>query len=697
MNNTSILIRRLAARLVPLLAFAFAGAIAQDQGDPPARVGTLSQIEGTVAFAPAGETEWADAFVNRPITTGDRLWTEKGARAEVHLGSAVLHVDGTTFMDMTALDGDVMQAQLNEGTVNARVRQLQNGENFEVDTPQLAFRASRPGDYRIDVDPVQQTTRITVRSGVATVYGAAGQAQQLEGAQVVTFTGQDLERVAVQATPLNDGFDRWAADRNRAEDQSVAARHVPREVVGYQQLDAHGSWAQDATYGEVWYPRVAVADWAPYRYGRWEFISPWGWTWIDDAPWGFAPFHYGRWAMIDTRWAWVPGRIGPRPVYAPALVAFVGGGAGWSLSVGGPGIGWFPLGPGEAWRPYYRTSTIYATRVNRYVGFHRHVEGYAYQRHVGAVTAVRMDDFNRGRSVNNHWHRVTPTDLGRAQVVARPSMPEPRRFLEGNRPARVQAAPQLSGPAVALRPPRAFPGQGQVQSERPRAVVTPREDTRSPQPRQVDAQRPRIDPRADDQQQRWPHTRQEDPRRRDDQRAQEDPRRAQDDQRRAQVQAQQERGQREQQERNDRGRRDQQVQQERVQRQQQVQAQQREQAVRHQQEQSARQQEQATRQQERFQRQQQQAAQAAQEQGQRQQHLQQQQWQQQQRMAREQPHPPQAAPVQQPRQQESRERGDRGERGERGGRGGQDQREDRRSQAGDEGERGGGRGGRGRS
>ena len=473
------LVRSFTARLIALLALAFTGAgVFAQQADPPARVAALSQIQGSVVFAPAGETEWADAALNRPITAGDRLWTDKDSRAEMQVGSAVLHLDGQTFLDVTALDGEVLQARLNEGTVNARVRQLQPGENFEVDTPQLALRASQPGDWRIDVDPARHTTRVTVRSGAVLVYGANGQGQQLDGAQQVTFSGQDLERVASPAAAADDGFDRWAADRNRNEDQSIAARHVPREVVGYSQLDANGSWAQDATYGEVWYPRVGVADWAPYRYGHWDFIAPWGWTWIDDASWGFAPFHYGRWAVIGSRWAWVPGRIGPRPVYAPALVAFVGGNGGVNLSLSlgaGPGIGWFPLGPGEAWRPSYRASNVYVTNVNRYAAWNnRFADGYVHQHRPDAFTAVRVDDFSRGRPVHNNWQGANPAGLGRAQVLARPVMPEPGRFAQPahSMSARVQP-PQLTAPSFGARPQALFQGQGEV---RARPFVAPRDE-----------------------------------------------------------------------------------------------------------------------------------------------------------------------------------------------------------------------------
>ncbi len=107
----------------------------------------------------------------------------------------------------------------------------------------------------------------------------------------------------------------------------------------------------------MWVPRVD-AGWAPYRQGHWAWISPWGWTWIDDASWGFAPFHYGRWAYLGNHWCWVPGPIAVRPVYAPALVVFVGGGPG------GRNVGWFPLGPREVFVPGYHVSREYVTRVN---------------------------------------------------------------------------------------------------------------------------------------------------------------------------------------------------------------------------------------------------------------------------------------------------------------------------------------------
>src|SRR5208282_4922598 len=71
-------------------------------------------------------------------------------------------------------------------------------------------------------------------------------------------------------------------------------------------------------------------------------------------------FHYGRWAFVAGRWGWVPGPREVRPVYAPALVVFVGGGG---PAMGG-NVAWFPLGPREVYVPPYHVSQTYVNQVN---------------------------------------------------------------------------------------------------------------------------------------------------------------------------------------------------------------------------------------------------------------------------------------------------------------------------------------------
>lgn len=430
------------ALALPALFLSFApDALLAQEADPPGRVANLSWRDGGVVFAPAGEDEWVELPVNRPLTRGDRLWTDRNAKAELHLGSTTLQVGDESHLGITALDGDEAQLILMQGTLNARVRELDRGENVEVDTPNIAFRALEAGDYRIDVSP-QGVTRVIVRSGRAAIYGEGGNAMELGAGQQLAFGGRDLARVA---DPFGgrDGFDQWVAERNRREDESVTAQHVPRAVVGYSQLDNHGSWSTVPEYGAVWYPRVTVADWAPYRYGRWEWVAPWGWTWIDDAPWGFAPFHYGRWTQIASRWAWVPGRLGPNPIYAPALVAFVGGTSGgthWSLNVGsGPGIAWYPLAPGEAWRPSYRVSTLYLNNLNRHSTWRD--RDHFHRRHAWALTAVPLDDFRRGRPVRSHWQRVRPESIAQAPLVQQLPQRLERGEWRGDRPRLVAQPP----------------------------------------------------------------------------------------------------------------------------------------------------------------------------------------------------------------------------------------------------------------
>ena len=414
------------------------------QSDPPGRVARLNYMEGPVTFSPVGDNEWIDAQVNRPLVHGDRLWTDKGSRAEIQAGSSAVRMGGQTQLEVLALDDQSTQLSVTQGTVYVRVRSLPEGENFEIDTPNLAFRAAYPGDYRVDVDATGGTTRVTIHSGTGAVYGEAGQSLPLGGGQQITFRARSLAQVDRQESPPQDNFDRWAAERNRHEDQSVSARYVPREVVGYQELDAHGQWVQDATYGAVWFPQGTPANWAPYRDGRWEWIGPWGWTWIDDAPWGFAPSHYGRWTMINSRWAWVPGRLGLRPIYAPALVAFIGGGSSsaWSIPIaaGRPGVAWFPLGPGEPWQPGFKASAAYLSNVNRNMATVAST-GYMHQSRPEALTAISSDDFQRGHPVRGSWLRVAANALTKAQIVPPPPMPERRMLASRDRPAVARAKP----------------------------------------------------------------------------------------------------------------------------------------------------------------------------------------------------------------------------------------------------------------
>lgn len=387
-----------------VVAFGVASAAA---ADPPSRVARLSYLTGSVSFRPATLDDWGPVTLNYPLTTGDHLWTDEGAQAELHVGASVIRLAPETAFSFLNLDDRTVQVRLAEGSLDVHVRDLGDDEAFEIDTPGAAVSLLRPGVYRVDVQPDGREARVTVRDGQAEVAGSgtvftvyAGQVASLSGTDYLAY---DIDR----AGPL-DGWERWCRDRDVREDRSLSLRYVSRDYIGYEDLDDYGTWRSVPEYGDVWQPTVVRAGWAPYRHGHWAWVEPWGWTWIDAAPWGFAPFHYGRWAYVTGIWVWVPGRGIARPVYAPALVAFVGG-HDWSFSFAfgvRPAVAWFPLAPGEIYVPAYHVTPGYLRNVNvtnvnitsiNVASVNVRNVSYANRAVTGAVTAVPRDAFVTAR------------------------------------------------------------------------------------------------------------------------------------------------------------------------------------------------------------------------------------------------------------------------------------------------------------
>ena len=365
------MISKRALKLAGLIGIAMALATfaparaAGDDDDPPSRVARLAYAHGSVSFQPAGTDDWVNSVVNRPMTTGDKLWSDNDSRAEMQLDGSLIRLSNDTGVAFLNLSDNVTQIQLSVGTLLIRVRRLDDDETYEVDTPNLALSILRAGLYRLSVNEAGDTTIITVRTGEGEVTGR-GAAYRVRHSESESFTG--TEQLAMN--PLDDErgedqFDAWSANRDAHWEHSRSSRYVSSDVVGYEDLDDHGVWRPTPDYGNVWFPHTERPDWAPYHYGHWAYVEPWGYTWVDDEPWGFAPFHYGRWVRVDGAWGWVPapprteGVEYVRPVYAPALVAWVGGGHG-----GGAAVAWFPLGPREVYVPSYPVSHNYVNNVN---------------------------------------------------------------------------------------------------------------------------------------------------------------------------------------------------------------------------------------------------------------------------------------------------------------------------------------------
>jgi hypothetical protein len=441
----------------------------------------------------------------------------------LHIGSTVLRLGPETSVTFLNLGDRITQLRLAQGSLMLRVRHLDDEDNFEIDTPNLVFNVLRTGEYRVNVDSDGDRTAIDLWRGRGEVTGG-GYNYTLVAGQEAHFSGANPLNYDIEQLPGDDDFDRWAFERDRREDAFQTPNYISPEMTGYEDLDDYGRWTYVAGYGNCWVPGGVPEGWAPYRTGHWAWIPPWGWTWVDDEPWGFAPFHYGRWAYGPAGWFWVPGPPVVRPVYAPALVVFLGNGL---VTAGGPAVGWFPLAPGEVYVPPYRVSptyvqnvnvtnttvnvtkvtNIYNTVINNNNGNGTQIN-YINRRVPNGITAVPRETFVNARPVPSNVvplsekqvagvpvSRIAPVQPNRGSLAAAaPAKAKPPGVVESRRVvAKVQPAPPR--PPLAERPgapvkgpesvrPQPYPQPGSNQPRNPEAN-RPAEPVRPPDNREV--------------------------------------------------------------------------------------------------------------------------------------------------------------------------------------------------------------------
>jgi len=511
-----------------------------DPNDPPAEVARIGYLNGQVSLQAAGTDDWSQAPPNYPMIAGDRIYTGPAARAVVQLGGAELRLWQATDLTLTNISDQYEQIGLAAGTFRLRVFQMDPGSQIEVDTPNGAAIVTSPGDYRFEAFPQNDSQAassiVTINSGNAQITGP-GINQPLSGGYSIGLFGTNPVELQYLDVPQYDDLDSWSLSLDQRLQNSVSARYVSRQMVGYGDLDAYGSWNPNTEYGPGWFPTNVPYGWQPYSLGHWAYVAPWGYTWVDDAPWGFAPFHYGRWSLVDGRWGWFPGPPQVRPIYSPALVAFVGGGGGLSIGInigtgGGVGISaWFPIGVGEPYVPWYRCSPVYArqvnvtnvnvavirntTIVNNYNTYitktvinntvinnktvnNVTVNNFNYSNRA-AVTAVPASAMSSGASVSKQAVHLNPQQqqqLARAPIAMRPTAPEPAtphpslvKVANVPRPA---ARPTLMTPTGQARAvPSAVPAHPVALNRLPPPRIVPRNTAPPPAaPRAIQANRP---------------------------------------------------------------------------------------------------------------------------------------------------------------------------------------------------------------
>lgn len=444
--------------VLTLLLMPLAGATPRafdDDQDIHQTVARVSLVMGDVSFSRGDDPdEWQSAEINVPMTLGDRIYSGQAGRLELQI-SGGNHVRIGPNTDLTALNmtEETKQFSVTEGVASFQIRGFEEDEIIEVDTPNAAVTFERTGLYRISVDH-DGNTRVAILQGRATVSAGGGE-MSLNAGEEIDIDGVDDPQYDIVSIAPPDRFDDWVSERTRRLDRTSAYRYVNQGVVGAEDLDEYGRWVPISGYGMVWTPTVVVAGWTPYSQGRWIWQDPWGWTWVAAEPWGWAPCHYGRWFFRSSRWYWTP--VQPtvqRVVYAPALVAFVGGPrASVSVSIGVGAIGWFPLAPADPLIPWWGARRpVHVNNVNVVNASVTNVN-VTNVKYVNKtyVTVVNQNTFVSGDIVqNNKVHDRTIIQRVNTAPVVNGSMPVPTRAsLRGS--AKKAAAPRSSAPGVSKK------------------------------------------------------------------------------------------------------------------------------------------------------------------------------------------------------------------------------------------------------
>jgi hypothetical protein len=449
---------------LPLLAsFSLSGVTrpAQADDDPPTQVGRISYLDGTTTLRHDHDKDWSDAQLNYPVTAGDQLWTDPHSHMELQVGATEVRMDGATEVDIQKLEDDKTVFYIDQGAANIHLRGLPNG-TVTLLTPRGKIDLLRTGSYHVSVDYVDGDNRpplvkLVTLEGEAHVYIQGDDDNALTGEKVV-INGDPASLTVMEGESTD--FDDWALSHEQRDITDETTRYVSEETTGYQDLDENGHWVNDPDYGALWFPLAVAATWAPYRYGRWEFLALWGWTWIDDAPWGFTPFHYGRWVSVHGAWGWCPGERGYHPVFAPALVSFVG--HPYGIEHGGPGVGWIPLGPHEIYQPTYHSSENYMHNINVSYVAHDHFDvshrpgqppGHFMNEQVlhGGISSV---EHHPGQQWNGHDtpHRDEPMhDSGHFPAVRQESRPAVSMPSGDHRPTSTPGSNRESYPSGGIQ------------------------------------------------------------------------------------------------------------------------------------------------------------------------------------------------------------------------------------------------------
>lgn len=138
-------------------------------GRPAVRVASVS---GGTSYGRGGDPDaWRPAAVGLPISTGDRLYTARGACLELRTVGLEIRLGASTGLEAVDLGEEGRQFYLWGGAVSFLVGRLRSGEFFGVETPTAMVTIESAGEYQVDVER-DGRTRLAVPRGSARLSAA---------------------------------------------------------------------------------------------------------------------------------------------------------------------------------------------------------------------------------------------------------------------------------------------------------------------------------------------------------------------------------------------------------------------------------------------------------------------------------------------------------------------------------------------
>lgn len=363
----------------------------------PVRMARFSLVKGKVNTRPTNKMDWAPAYINQPIRQGEQVYVPANSRVEIQFDDgSVVRLGGGAFITMQTLysddQGEFTEVKLNDGLSDWRLKN--KNSVYQIDTPCCSVKAAGPAKFRVGA---RKDCEVSARLGNCTVENKTGQTNLTPGKYVrVSSTDDPMQMLPA---PPDDEWENWNADRDHVFDDGspISRRYLPPNIdLVANDLDSYGSWNNEPTYGNVWYPRVTDSSWRPYHNGRWVWADPFGWTWVGAEPWGWAPYHYGTWVHSRRGWGWCPGPahqywspaavsfssyngdvawapLAPEEVRYPSRLAIGFSGGDWALSFSIGGCGTYYPGPNgicysRAWNNVYINRATYVTNYRGYGG-----------------------------------------------------------------------------------------------------------------------------------------------------------------------------------------------------------------------------------------------------------------------------------------------------------------------------------------